>query len=178
MTSAENPARSANPYRTGLSFTLNEERVELEGVEYGQTLAELLRDTLDHTGTKVSCEVQVCGACTVLVDGAPVSSCCTLAVEVAGRAVTTVEGLASDGELHPVQRAFVENFAIQCGYCTPGMVLSAVAFLDEEGPEAVPETRSARVREFMNGNYCRCTGYESILRAIVSAAEARADGGS
>ncbi|MQA81665.1 MAG: 2Fe-2S iron-sulfur cluster binding domain-containing protein [Streptosporangiales bacterium] len=159
---------SSDGRRTTLTFTLNGERVELEDVEYSQTLLEVLRDFLDLFGVKASCEVQVCGACTVLVDGAPVSSCCTLAADVDGHRVTTVEGLATEAGLHPVQQAFVDNFAVQCGYCIPGMVMSAVAFVAEESGEADLHTRKERLREFMNGNYCRCTGYEPILRAITS----------
>ena len=173
MTNQDAWKRQQDPNRTQLAFALNGEHVQVEGVEYSHTLAELLRETLDHKGTKVSCEVQVCGACTVLVDGAPVSSCCTLAVDVAGRSVTTIEGVATGERLHPVQQAFVDNFAMQCGYCTPGMVLSAIAFLEEEPADAPAETRDERIREFMNGNYCRCTGYESILRAITAVAETR-----
>jgi aerobic-type carbon monoxide dehydrogenase small subunit (CoxS/CutS family) len=170
VTDIQSRATAGDSQVTRMTFALNGERVQLDEVEYSTTLLELLRDTLDHKGTKSSCELQVCGACTVLVDGAPVSSCCTLAVDVADRAVTTIEGLASDAGLHPVQQAFVDEFAMQCGYCTPGMVLSAVAFLDEEAGQPT-DGRDQRLREFMNGNYCRCTGYEAIVRAILRAAE-------
>lgn len=167
-------ARSNDQTRTSLAFTLNGERVELEDVECSQTLLEVLREVLDLPGAKASCEVQVCGACTVLVDGAPVSSCCTLAVDVDEHDITTVEGLAAEDGLHPVQQAFVDNFAMQCGFCIPGMVMSAIAFLEEEPVAADTGGRAERLREFMNGNYCRCTGYEPILRAISSVLEARA----
>lgn len=174
MGSTDQSRRSNDGHRTSLTFTLNGERVELDDVEYSQTLLEVLRDSLDLSGAKASCEVQVCGACTVLVDGAPVSSCCTLAADVDNHRVTTVEGLATDEGLHPVQQAFVDNFAMQCGYCIPGMVMSAVAFVDEESEEADPHTRDERLREFMNGNYCRCTGYQPILRAITCVLDGQA----
>jgi aerobic-type carbon monoxide dehydrogenase small subunit (CoxS/CutS family) len=172
MTDVESRSGTAHDRRSPLAFTLNAEPVVLDEVEDSVTLLELLRETLDHKGTKASCELQVCGACTVLVDGAPVSSCCTLALDVADRTVTTIEGVATETGLHLVQQAFVDEFAMQCGYCTPGMVLSAIAFLDEENAAGSgPEGREERVLEFMNGNYCRCTGYEGIVRAIMRAAE-------
>jgi carbon-monoxide dehydrogenase small subunit len=144
-------------------------------VEPCVTLAELLRDHLGLTGTKVSCDVQVCGACTVLLDGAPYSACTTLAYEARGRELTTIEGLGGLGEtLHSVQQAFLAESAFQCGFCTPGMILSAVALLEEE-----PAADEDRVVEFMDGNLCRCTGYTSILKAIRRAqAERAARGGA
>ena len=129
------------------------------------TVAELLRDRLGLTGTKVSCEMQVCGACTVLVDGNPVSSCATLACDLDGTAVLTVEGLARGRELHPVQESFMAANALQCGYCTPGFIMMAVALLD-----AYPNADRSEVREWMDGNLCRCTGYQPIETAIVVAA--------
>jgi carbon-monoxide dehydrogenase small subunit len=120
-------------------------------------------------GTKLSCDAQVCGACTVLLDGRPVSACTTLAVEADGRSVETIEGLASGTGLHPLQTAFIERSAFQCGYCTPGMIMAAKALLDEH---ASPDAQT--VRQWMDGNICRCTGYESIVEAILDAAQARA----
>ena len=135
------------------------------------TVAELLRDRLGLTGTKVSCEMQVCGACTVLVDGNPVSSCATLACDLDGTGVLTVEGLARGRDLHPVQEAFMAANALQCGYCTPGFVMMAVGLLD-----ACPGADRDEVREWMDGNLCRCTGYEPIETAVmVAASRMRAD---
>lgn len=129
------------------------------------TLAEFLRNDLGLTGTKVSCELQVCGVCTVLVDGLPVSSCTYLAADVDGRRVETIEGLAEDGQLHPIQAAFVENFALQCGYCTPGFVMMAKALLAEN-----PSPSDQEVTEYLEGNICRCTGYVPIVEAVLDAA--------
>ncbi len=152
-----------------LSFTLNGRAVETE-CEPQETLAELLRERLNLTGTKVSCEVQVCGACTVLVDGLPVSSCTMLAYEVRHKNVLTIEGLARpDGALHPIQQAFIDEFAFQCGFCTPGMILAAKALLDENA-----KPTEAEIIHFMDGNICRCTGYVPIVRAIQKAAETMA----
>ena len=129
------------------------------------TVAELLRDRLGLTGTKVSCEMQVCGACTVLVDGNPVSSCATLACDLDGTDVLTVEGLARGRDLHPVQEAFMAANALQCGYCTPGFIMMAVGLLD-----AYPDAGPDEIREWMDGNLCRCTGYEPIETAVTVAA--------
>ena len=137
------------------------------------TVAELLRDWLGLTGTKVSCEMQVCGVCTVLVDGNPVSSCTTLACDLDGTEVLTVEGLARGRDLHPVQEAFMEANALQCGYCTPGFIMMAVALLD-----AYPDADQAEVREWMDGNLCRCTGYAPIETAVAVAASRMNDGSS
>lgn len=144
--------------------TVNGKPVE-RSVEGRRRLADFLREDLGLLGTKVSCEVQVCGACTVLVDGQPVSSCTYLAVDVDGRSVTTVEGLVRDGELSPVQRCFVEQDAVQCGFCTPGFVLTATALLAE-----VPDPSEEEIVEYLDGNICRCTGYAQILRAVRQAA--------
>jgi aerobic-type carbon monoxide dehydrogenase small subunit (CoxS/CutS family) len=130
------------------------------------TLAEFLRDDLGLTGTKVSCEMQVCGACTVLIDDMPVSACTYLAADADSRRITTVEGLAHSDELHPIQAAFVENFAIQCGFCTPGFVMMTAALLREN-----PAPTAEEVAEYMDGNICRCTGYKPILSAVLDAAE-------
>lgn len=134
-------------------------------VEHRLTLAEFLRQDLGLTGTKVSCELQVCGACSVLVDGEPVSSCTYLAVDVDGREVLTVEGLAEEGRLHPLQTAFVENFALQCGFCTPGFLLMAKSLLDR-----TPDPTEEEVIEHLDGNICRCTGYRPIVDAVLDAA--------
>ena len=149
-----------------LRFRLNGRPVESE-CEAQETLAELLRNQLNLNGTKVSCEVQVCGACTVLLDGLPVSACTLLAYEVRDRNVLTVEGLARpDGTLHPIQQAFIEEFAFQCGFCTPGMLMAAKALLTEQ-----PSPTEADIIHFMDGNICRCTGYLPIVRAIQRAAK-------
>ncbi len=132
------------------------------------TAAEFLRDRLGLRGTKVSCEMQVCGACTILVDGEPVSSCCMLAADLDGRRVETIEGLARGGELHPLQAAFWEHNAFQCGFCTPGFLMMSKALLDAE-PDPGPEL----VREWLDGNICRCTGYRSIEQAVLSVATTR-----
>ena len=135
------------------------------------TVAELLRDRLGLTGTKVSCEMQVCGVCTVLVDGNPASSGTALACDLDGATVLTVEGLAKGRELHPVQEAFIAVNALQCGYCTPGFIMMAVALLD-----AYPDADRDEIREWMDGNLCRCTGYEPIETAVmVAASQLRGD---
>lgn len=134
-------------------------------IEPRETLAEVLRDRLGLTGTKVSCDAQVCGACTVLVDGLTVSACTYLAVDADGRAVRTVEGLAQDGRLHPVQQAFLDHAGFQCGFCTPGMLMAATALLEDE-PNPTRET----VIHALEGNLCRCTGYAQIIDAVLAAA--------
>ncbi len=134
-------------------------------VEDQVLLLELVRG-LGLVGSKLSCDTQVCGACTMLLDGRPVSACTTLAIEADGRKVDTIEGLADGAKLHPIQTAFIEKFAFQCGYCTPGMIMAAKALLDEQ-----PEPDAAAVRRWMDGNICRCTGYETIVEAVLAAAE-------
>ena len=129
-------------------------------------LIDVLRDQLALTGAKNGCGMGECGACTVLLDGAAVFSCLTLAIEAQGHEITTIEGLARDGELDPVQRAFAETGGVQCGFCTPGMILSARALL-AENPRATEE----EVRRALSGNLCRCTGYDKIVRAVLAAAE-------
>ena len=149
-----------------LAFTLNGEPAALD-IEPRETLAETLRNRLRLTGTKISCEAEVCGACTVLVDGLPVSACTFLAYEARQRRVTTIEGLAGEsGRLHPLQRAFLEKFAFQCGFCTPGMILAAKALLDENAGAS-----DAEIIAHMDGNLCRCTGYLPIVQAVRLAAE-------
>ena len=129
-----------------------------------RTLLEVLREDLNLTGAKESCGEGACGACTVLLDGAPVRSCLLLAIEAEGREITTIEGLAAGGKLHPLQEAFVEYHAIQCGFCAPGMILTAKALLD-----AVPEPTEEEIRRALSGNICRCTGYAKIVDAVKAA---------
>jgi carbon-monoxide dehydrogenase small subunit len=147
-----------------LQFTVNEESREL-AVEPWWTLLDVLRDQLELTGAKKGCDRGDCGACTVLLDGKPIVSCTTLAVQAHGRRVTTIEGLMLDGQPHPLQQAFVDVGAVQCGFCTPGMVLAAKSLLDEN-----PSPTEDDVREAIAGNLCRCTGYAKILKAVLSVA--------
>ena len=147
-----------------LSFTLNGDPIEVVCKD-NMTLLDLLRDKLGLTGTKKGCEQGECGACTVMLDGKPVNSCCTLAVECEGRDVVTVEGIAKNGQLHPIQKQFIEKWALQCGYCTPGMIMSAKALLDVN-----PHPTELEIREAIEGNLCRCTGYAKIVEAIQAAA--------
>ncbi len=133
-------------------------------VEPRRTLLQVLREDLALTGTKEVCLLGSCGACTVLVDGKPALSCLVLAVSCRNRQVTTIEGLARDGELHPLQQAFIDKGAVQCGYCTPGMIMAGKALLDEH-----PAPTAAQARQAIAGNLCRCTGYAQIVDAIVSA---------
>jgi aerobic carbon-monoxide dehydrogenase small subunit len=135
-------------------------------VEPRLLLVHFLRETLGLTGTHVGCDTTGCGACTVLVDGVPVKSCTMFAVQVDGRAVTTVEGLPSDGQLHPLQEGFKEEHGLQCGFCTPGMLLVTAALLEEN-----PDPTDEEVRWAISGNICRCTGYQNIVRAVQWAAE-------
>ena len=153
---------------TAVAVTVNGERREAE-VEPRQLLVYFLRDQLGLTGTNVGCDTSSCGACTVLVDGESVKSCTVLAVQADGCEVTTIEGLAENGELHPVQRAFHEQHALQCGYCTPGFVLAAVSLLHEN-----PHPSEDEIRHGLEGNLCRCTGYHNIVKAVQAAAEADA----
>jgi carbon-monoxide dehydrogenase small subunit len=152
-------------------FTLNGDPVEA-GVRAGETLVQTLRERFGLTGTKQGCDLGDCGACTVLFDGEPVLSCLVLAADAEGHSVVTIEGLSNGEELHPVQKAFLDEGAVQCGYCTPGMVLTTTALLD-----ANPDPTEAEIRRALSGNLCRCTGYTKIVRAVRRAAEAsRADG--
>jgi carbon-monoxide dehydrogenase small subunit len=157
-----------------ISVTING-TVEQIDVPPNLTLLQMLREKLALTGTKNGCEAGECGACTVLVDGEPVNSCLMLAVEVNGREVLTVEGLAPEGQLSPLQESFVEHNAVQCGFCTPGMLMSAHALLERSPDPTVEEIKQALV-----GNLCRCTGYVRIIQAIRSAAgqDAGAEGGT
>jgi carbon-monoxide dehydrogenase small subunit len=151
---------------TKVSISVNGERREAE-VEPRQLLVYFLRDQLGLTGTNVGCDTSSCGACTVLVDGESVKSCTVLAVQADGAEVTTIEGLAGNGELHPVQQAFHEQHALQCGYCTPGFVLATVSLLREN-----PRPSEEEIRHGLEGNLCRCTGYHNIVKAVQAAAEA------
>jgi carbon-monoxide dehydrogenase small subunit len=135
-------------------------------VDPNRTLLEVLREDLGLTGTKQACDTGGCGACTVILDGKPVYSCLVLAVDCDGKDILTIEGLASDGHLHPLQEAFIKHGALQCGFCTPGMILSAKALLDEN-----PKPTEQDVRKAIAGNLCRCTGYAKIVEAILSAAK-------
>jgi len=135
-------------------------------VEPWKTLAEVLRDELGLTGLKISCNTGNCGSCTVLIDGKAVKSCLMLAPQAKGREILTIEGLATDEGLHPLQQAFIEHFAVQCGYCTPGMILKAKALLDEN-----QYATEAEIRAGLSGNLCRCTGYVKIVEAVVAAQE-------
>ena len=134
-------------------------------IDPGKTLLRALRDDLGRTGAKEGCDDSECGACRVLIDGKPVNSCSYLAMQAAGRSVTTVEGLGTNGHLHPLQQAFVEGGGIQCGFCTPGMLISAAALLAEN-----PDPSDAEIRDGLAGNLCRCTGYQPIIQAVQRAA--------
>jgi carbon-monoxide dehydrogenase small subunit len=138
-----------------------------DDVEPRTLLVQYLRDTLGKTGTLVGCDTTNCGACTVHLDGLSVKSCTVLAVQADGHEVTTIEGLASDGELHPMQRAFHENHALQCGFCTPGMIMQSVSLLSEN-----PDPSEDEIRDGLEGNLCRCTGYQNIVKAVRQAAGA------
>jgi aerobic carbon-monoxide dehydrogenase small subunit len=146
-----------------ISFTVNGTLHELD-IEPQELLLDVIRDRLGLTGSKRSCDMQVCGACTVLLDGRPVSSCTLLAFEARDRAVLTIEGVAQNGKLHPLQEAFIEKGGFQCGFCTPGMILTAKVLLDEN-----PHPSEGEIIDFMNGNICRCTGYKKIIESIVAA---------
>jgi aerobic carbon-monoxide dehydrogenase small subunit len=132
-------------------------------VEPRTLLVHFLRDELALTGTNIGCDTSSCGACTVHIDGESVKSCTVLAVQADGTEVTTIEGMATEGELHPMQAAFMENHGLQCGYCTPGMVMAATSLLAES-----PDVDEAGVREGLEGNLCRCTGYHNIVKAVLS----------
>jgi carbon-monoxide dehydrogenase small subunit len=151
-------------------MTLNGETKEVLVDSY-KTLLEVLREDLQLTGTKHGCELGECGACAVLLDGQPILSCLALALECEGRQVVSVEGLGDAGQLHPLQDAFADRGAAQCGYCTPGILVTAKALLDQE-----PHPSRDRIREALSGNLCRCTGYGQIIEAVEAAAEEAARG--
>ncbi len=150
-----------------LSLTINDEDHELD-VPVNWTLLQLLKDELGLIGTKDGCRQGACGSCTVLVDGIPIRACLQLAVRCQGKRVTTIEGLKVDGKLHWLQQAFIDAGAVQCGYCTPGMLMMASAFLDDN-----PNPTEHQVREALIGNLCRCTGYNRIVRAVMAAGGAQ-----
>ena len=145
---------------TAVSFNLNGVSVTAE-VEARTLLVEMLRENLGMTGTHVGCDTSQCGACVVHVDGRSVKSCTMLAVQVGGAELTTIEGLASNGRLHPMQEAFREHHGLQCGFCTPGMIMSALDLVARN-----PSPSDDEIREWLEGNLCRCTGYQNIIRAI------------
>jgi aerobic carbon-monoxide dehydrogenase small subunit len=149
-----------------IKLIVNGESVEA-AVEANQTLLQFLREDLGLTGTKHGCGLGDCGACTVILDGKPVNSCLVLALQSNGCEVLTIEGLAENGNLHPIQQSFVDKGAIQCGFCTPGMILSAKALLEEN-----PKPTEQEIRTAISGNLCRCTGYQKIVEAIQEAAVA------
>jgi carbon-monoxide dehydrogenase small subunit len=153
-----------------ISLTVNQEEYDLY-VPSNRTLLEVLREDLELTGTKESCGEGVCGSCTVLCDGLPIRSCLTLAVEVQGAEITTVEGLLTEnGQLDPVQQSFIDHGAVQCGFCTSGMLMSTRAFLNQN-----PNPSESDVRKAISGNICRCTGYTKIVEAILDVARSGSD---
>ena len=152
--------------KVAIGFTLND-REQNEFVDSGSTLLSVLRGKLGLYSTKAGCHQGTCGACTVIIDGEPRLSCLTLAERCQGKSVTTLEGLSEDGTLHPLQQAFMEGFAAQCGFCTPGMILAAKTLLDRN-----PRPSRAEVVDAISGNICRCTGYEPIIQAVLLAARA------
>jgi aerobic-type carbon monoxide dehydrogenase small subunit (CoxS/CutS family) len=145
-----------------ITLKVNDQDYDLV-IPVNRTLTQVLRENLKLTGTKHGCSVGDCGSCTVLLDGQPVNSCLVLAVEAEGREIQTIEGLAEDGKLHPIQQAFVDKGGIQCGFCSPGMILTAKALLDKN-----PSPTESEIREAISGNLCRCTGYQKIVEAIAS----------
>lgn len=158
--------------RQSIQLKINGRSQQLE-VEPWQTLLDVLRDKLGLTGVRRGCETSYCGNCSVLLDGLVAHSCCTLAVAAQGKEIITVEGLTQDGNLHPLQQSFVEHGAIQCGYCTPGMILAGKALLDSN-----PRPTEEEVRRGLVGNLCRCTGYQKIVDAVLAVGAANAEGGA
>jgi carbon-monoxide dehydrogenase small subunit len=154
------------------NFNINGQEYELL-IEPRTTLLELLRNEIGLSGTKYGCGTADCGACTVLVDGKPTLSCSTLAITVRDKEILTIEGLAQGTVLHPIQQAFVDNGAVQCGYCTPGMIMTSKALLEEN-----PSPTREEVKEALGGNLCRCTGYVQIIEAVLHAAETMGKGGN
>jgi carbon-monoxide dehydrogenase small subunit len=149
-----------------ITLKVNDREYDLV-IPVNRTLTQVLRENLMLTGTKHGCSLGDCGSCTVLMDGQPVNSCLVLAVEAEGHEILTIEGLSEEGKLHPIQQAFVEHGSIQCGFCSPGMILSAKALLDKN-----PTPAKSEIREALSGNLCRCTGYQKIVDAIESLAKA------
>jgi aerobic carbon-monoxide dehydrogenase small subunit len=152
-----------------INLKVNGEEFEIE-IEPNRLLLQVLRDNLGLTGTKEGCSIGVCGACSVIIDGRLVSSCLTLAAGCGGKNIETIEGLAQDGKLHPLQQAFIEYGGFQCGICTPGQIMAAKALLDEN-----PNPSEDEVKEWMSGNLCRCTGYYKILEAVMAVVENKLD---
>ena len=152
-----------------ITLRVNGEEQQVE-IEPNRLLLQVLRDNLGLTGTKEGCSIGVCGACSVIIDGRLVSSCLTLAAGCAGKNIETIEGLAKDGKLHPLQQAFIEYGGFQCGICTPGQIMAAKALLDEN-----PNPSEDEVKEWMSGNLCRCTGYYKILEAVMAVVENKID---
>ena len=152
-----------------INLKVNGEEHDIE-IEPNRLLLQVLRDNLGLTGTKEGCSIGVCGACSVIIDGRLVSSCLTLAAGCAGKNIETIEGLAKDGKLHPLQQAFIEYGGFQCGICTPGQIMAAKALLDEN-----PNPSEDEVKEWMSGNQCRCTGYYKILEAVMAVVENKID---
>jgi carbon-monoxide dehydrogenase small subunit len=148
-----------------ITITVNGKNIDTE-IDVRMTLAEFLREELDLTGTKVGCNMGECGSCTVILDGKPVYSCTTLAVEALGKEVHTVEGLSKEGKLHPLQASFIKHDGLQCGYCTPGMIMSTKALLDSN-----PHPTEYDVRRSIDGNLCRCGSYLNIIKATINASE-------
>ena len=148
-----------------VTMSVNGRKVEAE-IEPTQLLAHFLRESLHLTGTHIGCDTSQCGACVVHVDGKAVKSCTLLAAQVSGSEIVTIEGIAQGGELHPLQRAFQQHHGLQCGFCTPGMIMSAIDLI-----ENTPDLDETAVRERLDGNICRCTGYQNIVAAILSAAQ-------
>jgi carbon-monoxide dehydrogenase small subunit len=151
--------------RVSIAVVVNGQQHQMD-VPARRLLSDFIRDDLFLTGTKRGCETGVCGACSVLMDGEVVKSCLSLAVQADGHEITTVEGLSSDGTLHPVQEAFMEHGGFQCGYCTPGFLMASIAILNE-----TPNPTEEQIRAGLNGNLCRCTGYVGIVESIMAAAE-------
>lgn len=148
-----------------IQLTVNGKEIETT-IEPREMLLDFLRDRLDLKGAKRSCDMQVCGSCTVLLDGIPVSACCTLAYEARNREVTTIEALSQNDDLHLLQEAFIQRTGLQCGFCTPGMILTAKHLLDQN-----PTPTTEQIRKHLEGNLCRCTGYWNILEAVEQAAQ-------
>ena len=155
--------------KRSLILNVNGEEHQVE-IESNRLLLQVLRDTLGLTGTKEGCSIGVCGACSVVIDGRLVSSCLTLAAGCAGKKIETIEGLAKDGKLHPLQQAFIEYGGFQCGICTPGQIMAAKALLDEN-----PKPSEEEVKEWMSGNLCRCTGYYKILESVMAVVNGKTD---
>ena len=153
-----------------ITLTINGTAYDVE-VEPRDLLTFVLRDQLDLTGTHIGCDTSQCGACTVLIDGQAVKSCTVLAVQAEGAEITTVEGLSTDGEMHPLQVAFWEHHGLQCGFCTPGILMTAIDLLGTN-----PDPSDSEIREALEGNYCRCTGYQNIVKSITAAASTMRSG--